>query len=83
MNITLKCYASLARHLPVDAKAHTAKIEINEGSTVHQVIVFLNIDPKETDLVILNGEFVYPPDRDSTLLVESDTLALWPEVAGG
>ncbi len=83
MNITLKCFASLARHLPANAEAHAAKVEINNDLTVHQVIDFFKIDREEAYLVILNGVFVCPPDRDSTMLVENDTLALWPEVAGG
>lgn len=83
MNITLKCFASLARHLPAHAKANAARVEINEKMSVHQVIDFLKIDREEAYLVILNGVFICPPDRDSTILVENDTLALWPEVAGG
>ena len=83
MNITLKCFASLARHLPANAEAHAAKVTIEDGLSVYQVIDFFNIDREEAYLVILNGVFVCPPERDSTILVESDTLALWPEVAGG
>jgi len=83
MNITLKCFASLSRHLPAHAKANAAQVDINKNLSVHQVIDFFKIDREEAYLVILNGVFVCPPDRDSTILSENDTLALWPEVAGG
>ena len=83
MNITLKCFASLKRHLPAHAKANQALVEIDDNMSVHQVIDFFKIDREEAYLVILNGVFVCPPDRDSTILKENDTLALWPEVAGG
>ncbi|MBE9526944.1 MAG: MoaD/ThiS family protein [Proteobacteria bacterium] len=83
MNITLKCFASLKRHLPNHAKANQAPVEINENMSVHQAIDYFKIDREEAYLVILNGVFVCPPDRDSTMLKENDTLALWPEVAGG
>ncbi len=83
MNITLKCFASLHRHLPSHAKANAAAVEIDTGMSVHQVIDFFNIDREEAYLVILNGVFICPPDRDTTIVKENDTLALWPEVAGG
>ena len=83
MNITLKCFASLKRHLPAHAKANQTPVEIEDNMSVHQVIDFFNIDREEAYLVILNGVFVCTPERDTTILKESDTLALWPEVAGG
>lgn len=83
MNITLKCFASLARHLPANIEQHAAKVTIENGMSVYQVIDFFNIDRDEADVVILNGVFISAPDRESTILVENDTLALWPEVAGG
>lgn len=83
MNITLKCFASLKRHLPPHAKANAAQVDIDEDMTVYQVIDLFKIDREEAYLVILNGVFICPPDRDSTILKENDTLALWPEVAGG
>lgn len=83
MNITLKCFAGLKRHLPPHAKANAAVVEVDAEMSVHQVIDLFKIDREEAYLVILNGVFVCPPDRDSTILQENDTLALWPEVAGG
>jgi sulfur carrier protein ThiS len=83
MNITLKCFAGLKRHLPPHAKANQALVEVEDDMSVHQVIDLFKIDREEAYLVILNGVFVCPPDRDSTILKENDTLALWPEVAGG
>ncbi len=83
MHITLKCFASLAPFLPAHAKANVARVEINKDMSVHQVIDFFKIDRKEAYLVILNGIFIFPADRDSTILVENDILALWPKVAGG
>lgn len=83
MKIKLKCYAFLSRHLPAQAKANAAEVEIKDKMSVYHVIKHFGIDQEEAYLVILNGVFIYPPDRDSTIVVEGDTLALWPEVAGG
>ena len=83
MKITLKCFAFLAKHLPKNAKANAAIVDIEDNMSVHQVIDLFSINREEAYLVILNGVFICPPDRDSTILVANDTLALWPEVAGG
>ncbi len=83
MKITLKCFAFLARHLPAHAKKNAAEVELQEGTSVNNVIDMFQIDREDAYLVILNGVFVCSEDRDSTLLKEGDTLALWPEVAGG
>ena len=83
MKIQLKCFASLAQYLPVGAKFNAAMVEIPENFNVYQAIDFFKISREEAYLVILNGVFVCPQDRDSTILKEHDTLALWPEVAGG
>lgn len=83
MLITLKCFAGLKRHLPPHAKANQCSVEIESEMSVYQVIDFFQIDREEAYLVILNGVFVCPPERDSTILKENDILALWPEVAGG
>jgi len=83
MKITLKCFATLSKHLPAHAKANAAAVEIAENMTVHQVIDYFKIDREQAHLVIVNGIFVCPPERDTKILKDSDTLALWPEVAGG
>ena len=83
MKIILKCFAGLKRHLPPHAKANAASVEVDADMSVYQVIDLFKIDREEAYLVILNGVFVCPAERDSTILKENDTLALWPEVAGG
>ena len=39
--------------------------------------------PKLVHLVLVNGKYIKPEDRDTTTLVEGDVLAIWPPVAGG
>jgi len=83
MKITLKCFATLSKHLPTHAKANAAIVEIKDNMTVHEAIDYFKISREEAHLVIVNGIFVCPPDRDKTILKDNDTLAVWPEVAGG
>lgn len=83
IKITLKCFATLSRHLPTHAKANAAEVEISENMSVHEAIDHFHIDRQEAHLVILNGLFVCPEERDTTFIKAGDTLAVWPEVAGG
>jgi sulfur carrier protein ThiS len=34
-------------------------------------------------LVLVNGKYIKPEDRNTHLLFENDVLAIWPPVAGG
>lgn len=83
MKICLKCFASLSHHLPAHAQRNAAEVDVEDGMNVNQVIDYFHIDREEAYLVILNGVFVCTQDRDTTCLKAGDTLALWPEVAGG
>lgn len=83
MKIVLKCFASLSNHLPPHAQRNAAEVEITEGMSINEIIDHFHIDREEAYLVILNGVFVCSEERDNTRLKEGDTLALWPEVAGG
>ncbi len=83
MTITLKCFAYLRQYLPPDANSNVIAYEIEEGTSIQQLIQQLNIDADMVELAILNDVFVEPQQRNKTILQPADTLALWPEVAGG
>lgn len=83
MKIILKCFASLSHHLPSYAQQNAAEVEICDAMSINEILEFFHIDRENAHLVILNGVFVSCEERDSTQLKEGDTLALWPEVAGG
>lgn len=83
MQITLKCFAFLGHYLPPGASGNTAQLEIEEGKTIADLLRDLNIDEDSVELAILNDQFIEPGARASRQLQAQDTLALWPEVAGG
>jgi len=84
MRITLKLYASLAQHLPPDARSGNAlQLEVADGATIAQVVAPFNLPPKLVHLVLINGVFVPPEQRDGYRLVDGDVLAIWPPIAGG
>ncbi|WP_300320472.1 MoaD/ThiS family protein [Accumulibacter sp.] len=84
MQITLKLYAFLTDYLPVDARRSNALVlEVGDGSTVASLIADRALPPRLVHLVLLNGEFVPPQQRDTQRLDPGDVLAIWPPIAGG
>ncbi len=83
MEIEFKLFASLARYLPPGGRANTARIQVPEGASVAEVLAGSGVPAEEIHLVILNGIFIAPEEREHRFLKEGDTLAIWPPVAGG
>lgn len=83
MKITLELYASLMRHLPPGSGMHEAVIEVDADATLNQIIDRFHIPPRLAHLVLVNGYFKRPEERDRPLLQEGDKVAIWPPVAGG
>ena len=84
MQITLKLFASLASYLPPNKKnGIEADIEVDEGCTIGDMISRFNIPSKSAHLVMVNGSYIKPAQRDEYVLKENDALAICPPVAGG
>lgn len=84
MQLKLKLYAGLEQFLPRDAQNNAVLIDINQEATVNSIIRQCNLPVDLAHLVLLNGNYVDPRQRDSlNVFKEGDTLAIWPPVAGG
>jgi sulfur carrier protein ThiS len=84
MQITFKLYASLGEYLPADKRrGNEMPLVLAEGSTVAQAIAPFNLPMKLVHLVLVNGHFIPPEQRDTRVLAEGDVLAIWPPIAGG
>lgn len=84
MNVTLKLYATLSEYLPAEARGSNAMpLQVGEAATVGQLVRDLNLPPRLTHLVLVNGHYVPPGERSQRVLREGDVLAIWPPVAGG
>jgi sulfur carrier protein ThiS len=84
MKVTFKLFATLQDYLPPEGKKTNAlTLELEEGTSVQQIIERFALPEKLVHLVLIDGSFVPPAQRDSRILVEGDTLAIWPPVAGG
>ncbi len=84
IKITFKLFAQLQDYLPAEARRTNAcVVEIDEATSVAQVIERFKLPPKLVHLVLVDGAFVAPDDRDGRQLRDGETLAIWPPVAGG
>ena len=83
MKIRFKLFASLTELLPPTRKSNVAELEIEDGTTIQQMIDLYRIPPRSAHLVLLNGLYVAPAERATSLLSDGDELAIWPPVAGG
>lgn len=83
MKVELKLYASLSRYLPKGAVDHKAVLDVAEGTTPLQLIDEMRLPRESCFLVLVNGVFVPPGERESRVMNEGDALAIWPPIAGG
>ena len=83
MQVTLKLYASLGVFLPSHAERNQAPIDVEDGTTIRQLLDRYNVPPQSCHLVLLNGIFQPPATRAAVNLNPGDAVAVWPPVAGG
>ena len=84
MKITFKLYASLTDYLPAESRyGNRVTLELDEGTSIAQVIEPFGLPQKMVHLVLVNGVYVAPAERLSRVLNEGDVLAIWPPIAGG
>lgn len=83
MQITFKLYATLTGYLPADAERHAVKLDVPENATAYEIIEQFKVPREMAHLVLLNGVYLQPEQRNANILQEGDTLAVWPPVAGG
>jgi len=84
MNIKIKLFVSLREYLPAEfSKKDSFELNINDQETPYGLIDRFNIPHKLAHLVMINGVYVVPEDRDKPMFKDDDVFAVWPPVAGG
>jgi sulfur carrier protein ThiS len=83
MRVTVKLYATLGNYLPAGSRNNRVEVEVPEGAPVGAVLAPFALPPRLTHLVLVNGTFVPPEERATSVLKDGDTLAVWPPIAGG
>jgi molybdopterin converting factor small subunit len=80
MHINIKLMASLRSKLPASVPGGSAKLEVEQGSTIAKVLENLGISSGQVHLIMLNGEMERDRNRQ---LFEGDELTVFPPLAGG
>ena len=84
MKITFKLFATLTDYLPVSARrGNIIELDVAPEASISQIIEPFGLPPKLVHLVLVNGRYIEPELRLTTLLAEGDVLAIWPPIAGG
>ncbi len=83
MKIYIELYASLMHLLPPGNQRFRREINIDDSTTVQQLIESFKITDEQAHIVLLNGLFVCGDDRKNKTLLTGDTISIWPPVAGG
>ncbi len=81
--INLKLFANLSHFMPGDAVRNEVVYECDNDNSINSILQGLNVPLENCHLVIVNGVFIPAEQRDSHILADGDTLAVWPPVAGG
>lgn len=84
MKVSLKLFASLAVHLPAEARScHRIDLEVDAGTTVLDLIRRQGVPEGQCAIVLVDGVWVSAGERAGLALREDQVLAIWPPVAGG
>jgi len=84
ISVTVKLYASLAAHLPAEARSTNAhRVQVDVDASVAQTLAPYSLPPELTKLVLVNGHYIAPEERASHRLKDGDVIAVWPPIAGG
>lgn len=83
MKVTLKLFASLRELLPPDASWAGIELDVTADVTPNQIIDRFHVPRPMAHLVLQNGMYLAPQERDRPVLKQGDVLAVWPPIAGG
>lgn len=83
MNVTVKLFAGFRRYLPEDTGMDGLTFEIDDSITINQLLERFYVPVDKAHLVLINGNFIDPENRNRPIFNENDILAVWPAVAGG
>ncbi len=83
MRVAFKLFASLTDYLPPERDGNRIELDVEEGTTVSELIARFRVPERSAHLVLVNGHFVPPTARATCRLGDGDELAVWPPIAGG
>jgi len=83
LQINIKLFAHLRDFMPEPGVKGETTYNCPKDNSVNSVLRELNVPLEHCHLVLLNGVFIQPDQREKKAMVQGDTLAVWPPIAGG
>ena len=84
MKVTLKLFSGLMEYLPPEADGNALEVSAPASAppTAHALIDRCRLPREQAKVVLRNGEFLPPEERDRPLQ-DGDVIAVWPSIQGG
>ena len=79
MKVEIKLFFNFSEFLPSDSENKTALITLEDGTTVQGLINHLGLPEQVPKTVLVNGRNA----NEQTELKDSDSVAIFPPMAGG
>ena len=79
MEIELHLYASLKRDLPVKGDGTSRRIDVDQGTTIEDLLDRFSIPADTVRIILLNGVHA----GGGRVLKDGDRLGVFPPLAGG
>ena len=79
MKVEVKLFANFQEYLPPGSEKYSCILELEEGTTIAQVLSRLKIPESLPMVPLVNGTYRKPEDP----LQPGDVLSIFPPVAGG
>ena len=79
MKVEVRLFANLAKLLPPGSQKKRITMTVKKGTTIDELLEKLNIPPKITNIIMVNGIH----QKRETLLNEGDVVSVFPPIAGG
>ena len=79
MKIEIKLFYDLAQFLPPGSTKYTGVMDLDEGTTVQDLIELLKLPSDLPKSILINGI----TSKKDTVLKDNDSVAVFPPMAGG
>ena len=79
MKVEVRLFANLAKLLPPGSQKKRTTVTVKKGTTVDELLEKLNIPPKITNIIMINGVH----QKREAELNEDDVVSVFPPIAGG
>ena len=83
ITLRVKLFASLHVYLPEGSVRNEVELQMPADITPNALLDRLRVPREMAHLVLRNGVYLKPEQRDQAVFTPGDAFAVWPPVAGG